>query len=54
MLKEALRPMDKSPKKKSSKQKRHVEKNGGKGTVMIKAEKRASIPNEKEWRESIR
>lgn len=45
--------MDKSPKGKSSKQERDVEKNGGEGTVMIKAKKRASIPNEKEWRESI-
>lgn len=44
--------MDKSPKEKSSKQERDVEKNEGEGTVMSNAEKRASIPNEKEWRES--
>lgn len=35
--------MDKSPKEKSSKQERDVEKNGGEETVMSNAEKRASI-----------
>lgn len=35
--------MDKSPKEKSSKQERDMEKNEGEGTVMSNAEKRASI-----------
>lgn len=44
--------MDNSPHKKS-RHERNVEKNVGDGTVMLKTEKRASIPNESKWREFI-